>query len=66
MRLAKPATPKQKRPRIHPVDWPGIAERARYESLRDLAAEHGVSHETIRAIVGRVAAAQRSGAPAAD
>jgi hypothetical protein len=63
---ARPATPKQKRPRIHPTDWPEIAQRARHESLRDLAAAYGVSHETIRAITGRVAAAQRLGAPAAD
>ncbi len=31
-----------------------IAGRARYESLRDLAAEYGVSHETIRTIVRRM------------
>jgi hypothetical protein len=30
-----------------------IAERARYECLRDLAAEYGVSHETIRTVVRR-------------
>jgi hypothetical protein len=56
MRQARPATPKQKRPRIHPADWPEIAERAQFESLRDLAAEYSVSHETVRAIVKRVAA----------
>jgi hypothetical protein len=32
---------------------PSIAERARHESLRDLAAEYGVSHETIRGVVRR-------------
>jgi hypothetical protein len=30
-----------------------IAARARYESLRDLAACYGVSHETVRTIVRR-------------
>ncbi len=30
-----------------------------YASLRDLAVEYGVSHETIRAIVRRVAAHRR-------
>jgi hypothetical protein len=55
MQNAKPATPKQKRPRLHPSQWPEIAERARYESLRDLAAVYGVSHETIRAILGCMA-----------
>jgi hypothetical protein len=55
MQAARPATPKQKRPRLHPSRWPEIAERARYESLRDLAAAYSVSHETIRAILGRMA-----------
>jgi hypothetical protein len=45
---------RQHSPKIHPSLWPGIAERARYESLRDLAVEFDVSHETIRAIVRRV------------
>ena len=42
-------------PRLDRARWPDIAERARYESLRDLAAGYGVSHETVRAIVGRAA-----------
>ena len=46
--------PPQQRPRLPRSSYPAIAERARHESLRDLAAEHGVSHETIRAIVRRV------------
>ena len=57
--------PPQQRPRLPRNLYPAIAERARYESLRDLAAEYGVSHETIRAIVRRVGGAQRY-APAAD
>jgi hypothetical protein len=44
----------QHAPRIDPGNWPVIAERARYKSLRDLACAYGVSHETIRAIVRRV------------
>ena len=51
------ATPKQQRPRLDRALWPIISDRARYESLRDLAAEYGVSHETIRAIVRRAAGA---------
>ena len=47
--------PAQQQPHVDPAVWPEIAERARYESLRDLAAEYGVSHETIRAIVRRAA-----------
>ena len=46
--------PRQKRPRLSRTLWPEIAELARYASLRDLAAEYGVSHETIRGIVRRV------------
>ena len=41
----------QHRPRLAREYWTEIAERARHESLRDLAAEYGVSHETIRAAV---------------
>jgi hypothetical protein len=48
----------QHTPQIDPATWPIIAERARYESLRDFAAGYGVSHETIRAIVRRVTAAR--------
>ncbi|MGN6758977.1 MAG: hypothetical protein ACTHMJ_21610 [Thermomicrobiales bacterium] len=46
--------------------WPTIAARAQHESLRDLAAAYGVSHETIRAIVRRVAAQAIAPALAAD
>jgi hypothetical protein len=42
--------------RIDPINWPIIAERVRYESLRDLACAYDVSHETIRAIGRRVGA----------
>ena len=45
--------PAQQQPQIDPALWPEIAERARYASLRDLASEYGVSHETIRAIARR-------------
>ena len=41
-------------PKLEPTLWPGIAGRARHESLRDLAAAYGVSHETIRAILRRI------------
>ncbi|MDP9375263.1 MAG: recombinase family protein [Chloroflexota bacterium] len=43
-----------KGPRLSPECWPEIAARAEYESLRDLAVTYGVSHETIRGILGRV------------
>jgi DeoR/GlpR family transcriptional regulator of sugar metabolism len=33
--------------------------RAEHESLRELAAAYGVSHETIRAAIRRMAVAQR-------
>ena len=45
--------PQQHTPKLDHALWPRIAERARHESLRDLAAEYGVSHETIRTIVRR-------------
>ena len=48
-----PAPPRQ-RPRLTCAVWPEIAGRAPYESLRDLAAEYGVSHETIRTIARRM------------
>src|SRR5207302_612083 len=57
-RAAGRYAPEARPARLPPELWPVIAERARYESLRDLAAEYGVSHETIRAIVPRRAAAQ--------
>ena len=43
------------RPRLSPELWPEIAARAADESLRRLAAAYGVSHETIRTIVRRMA-----------
>ena len=52
--------PAQQQPQIDPALWAEIAERARYASLRDLAVEYGVSHETIRAVVRRVAAPPRA------
>ncbi|MDP9373665.1 MAG: hypothetical protein M3Q65_14670 [Chloroflexota bacterium] len=63
MPVALPRPPQQQ-PQVAPALWAEIAERARYESLRDLAAEYAVSHETIRAVVRRVrdtGAAQASG-----
>lgn len=56
--------PQQRRRRLDRALWPEIAARAEHESLRDLAAAYGVSHETIRAIVKRVAGAASQ--PAAD
>ena len=50
-----PATPAQHRPHLDPARWPEVAERAPHASLRHLAAEYGVSHETIRTIVRRQA-----------
>jgi hypothetical protein len=56
--------PPQKCPALSPDTWPIIAERAKHESLRDLAAEYGVSHETIRAITLRTQrAAVRAASP---
>ena len=58
--VLKPSpTPRQKHPSIDPAEWPTIAERARHERLRELAAEYGVSHETIRTIVRREALQRR-------
>lgn len=54
--------PAQYRPHVDPALWPEIAEHARHESLRHLAAEYGVSHETIRTIVRREARKQVAGA----
>jgi len=50
----------QHRPQLPPACWPEVAARARHESLRDLALAYGVSHETIRAVVKRVRAAERA------
>ena len=47
--------PAQHWPHVDLTFWPEIAQRARHESLRDLAAEYGVSHETIRTILQREA-----------
>ncbi|HEY8597053.1 MAG TPA: hypothetical protein VIL85_01405 [Thermomicrobiales bacterium] len=58
------APPPQHRPHLPPACWPEVAARARHESLRDLALAYGVSHETIRAVVKRIAATARD-APAA-
>ena len=55
-----PPQPAQHRPHLDPARWPEIAERAKRESLRHLAAEYGVSHETIRAIPDRVAGGGRT------
>jgi len=41
--LVQPTPPPQKRPRLDPARYPENAERAGHESLRDLAAEYGVS-----------------------
>ncbi len=47
--------PPQQQPCIDPAHWAAIAARAEHESLRDLAVAYGVSYETIRAIVRRIA-----------
>lgn len=55
---APPAAPRpvppQQRPHLSPAQRREIARRADGESLHDLAAAYGVSHETIRAVVQRV------------
>ena len=56
--------PAQHQPQIDPTLWPEIAARARHESLRDLAGEYGVSHETIRTIVRRMAGNEPAAAAA--
>jgi hypothetical protein len=50
---AHPASPtsSRRRYRLDPVVWPEVRRRARIESLRQLAAAYGVSHETIRRIL---------------
>ncbi|HEY8599828.1 MAG TPA: hypothetical protein VIL85_15435 [Thermomicrobiales bacterium] len=48
--------PAQQRPALAHDEWTVIAERARHESLRDLAIVYGVSHETIRATTRRASA----------
>jgi hypothetical protein len=59
-----PVPPLQRRPRHDRPSWPAISERAKYESLRDLAAEYGVSHETIRTVVRCRGLAARAAAAA--
>ena len=49
-----------KGPRIPPERWPEVAARAKYEGLRAVARDLGVSHETVRAIVQRVMQAART------
>ena len=51
--------PPPHRPQLPSACWPEVAARARHESLRDLAFAYGVSHETIWAVVKRVAATAR-------
>ena len=40
-------------PALSPADWPAIVARAESEGLRPIAANYGVSPETIRAILRR-------------
>jgi hypothetical protein len=44
---------------------PTSAELARHERLRDVAAEYGVSHQTVRAVVRRTRTAAQASALAA-
>ena len=48
-------TGRQQRPRLSPDRWPTVAADARMLGLRQAARQHGVSHETVRQIVRRVA-----------
>lgn len=50
---ATPKPPAHKRPRLAAALDAELAERARYESLRDLAVAYGVGHETIRGALQR-------------
>ncbi len=59
MPVALPRPP-QHQPQVAPALWAEIAERARHESLRDLAAEYGVSHQTISNIVKRTVGEQHA------
>ena len=47
------APPEHRRSQLERAQWSEIAKRARFESLRDLAVEYGVSHQTISNIVHR-------------
>jgi hypothetical protein len=40
-----------KPPRIPRERWPEVVKRARCESLRSIARDFGVSHETVRAVL---------------
>jgi len=57
LRRAHPSTlprpPRTAGPRIPAGEWPSIIARAEREGLRPIAADHGVSPETIRAILRR-------------
>lgn len=41
-------------PKIPREEWREVALRARYEGLRAVARDRGVSHETVRSIVRKV------------
>ncbi len=56
--------PAKQRPHLDPALGPEIAKRAKHESLRSLAVEYGVSHETIRTIVRRLAGQEPAAAAA--
>lgn len=58
--VTRSTIPAQKRARLDAALWPRIANRARHESLRDLAIAYGVSYETIRTVVRRVSASERT------
>jgi hypothetical protein len=45
---ANPSCPTGRHHRLDPAVWPEVRRRAHQESLRQLAAAYGVSHETIR------------------
>jgi hypothetical protein len=57
--------PRRQRPRIAPERWPMIAADAGALGLRQAARQHGVSHEAVRQIVLRVAAAKAAATPVA-
>jgi hypothetical protein len=46
---------RQRQPRLSPDRWPLVAADARLLGLRQAARQHGVSHETVRQILRRVA-----------
>lgn len=55
----------QHQPRIDRARWPIIAADARLLGLRQAAKQHGISHESARQILKRVAAAEHSVTPQA-